>query len=126
MLQISLFAGAYAQPAQETAETAGLDDQGLLSLQQRTMDDQDRALEALGATIGRTKEVAIAIGDEADLQNDLIQDISGKVDRTDVRLRNTTRRVDRVQTKSSTKGMWLCICILILGLVGISIAAFKT
>lgn len=107
----------------ETAETTGEGSDGLLTLQQRTMDDQDRALEALGSTIGRTKEVAIAIGDEADLQNELITDIHDAVGKADTRLRNTTRRVDRVKAKSSTKGMWLCICILLLGLIGITIAA---
>jgi regulator of vacuolar morphogenesis len=118
--------GARSDDFQEQEHTQGLDNQGLLTLQKNTMDEQDRALEALGASIGRTKEVAIAIGDEADLQNQLIEDIHDKVDHADTRLRNTTRRVDRVKAKASTKGMWACICFLLLGLIGITIAATQT
>jgi hypothetical protein len=48
----------------ETPETESLDNKGLLTLQQQRMAEQDKRVESIGASVTRTKEVAIAIGDE--------------------------------------------------------------
>lgn len=71
----------------------------------------------------KTKQIAIAIGTETDEQMALLDDIDSKVDRTNARIRNTTRRVERIQTKSSTKVMWCCILILFIGLIVVTILA---
>eukprot|EP00027_Filamoeba_sp_ATCC50430_P015370 CAMPEP_0168570010 /NCGR_PEP_ID=MMETSP0413-20121227/16488_1 /TAXON_ID=136452 /ORGANISM="Filamoeba nolandi, Strain NC-AS-23-1" /LENGTH=118 /DNA_ID=CAMNT_0008602595 /DNA_START=101 /DNA_END=454 /DNA_ORIENTATION=- len=99
---------------QETDETRGVSNEGLLSLQQKKMQDQDDALDILGQSIARTKEIAITIGKEADEHNQLITEIDSHVDRTNAKVKNTTRRVERVERKARTKGMWATICVLFL------------
>jgi hypothetical protein len=37
-------------------------------------------------------------------------------------MRNTTRRVERVERKASTKALWCVILFLFLGLVGVLVA----
>src|SRR5690606_23365237 len=56
----------------------------------------------------------------------LLEDIDGKVDRTNAKVRNTTRRVDRIERKSSSKIMWMVICILVLCLILITFLAIYT
>jgi len=111
---------------QETAETTDLDNGGILTLQQRKMQEQDVALDMLGNSIGRTKEIALAISDEVDEHAALLDDIDGRVDKTSARVRNTTRRVDRIMKKDSSTVMWLIIVFLMISLVLLSIAAYYT
>lgn len=54
--------------ARETAETADLDNRGILQLQRRVMEDQDRSLEDMAKTVSSTKQIAVAINGELDLQ----------------------------------------------------------
>lgn len=56
----------------------------------------------------------------------LLDDINAKVDKTNAKVRNTTRRVERVEKKSSTKVMWLIICILLLGLIAVVFLSIYT
>lgn len=80
----------------------------------------------MSETIGRTKEIANAIGQETDEHLNLLTDIESGVDRTTGKLKNTTKRVERVQVKSDLKCMYCTICILILALVGVVFAAVYT
>jgi len=111
---------------QETEATKDLTDHDLLSQQRTVMNEQDKVLDILGHTVGNIKEIAYQIGTETDEHTGLLDDIDHKVDKTTSKMKNTTRQIDRVNVKSSTKGMWVCICLLILGLVGITAAAFYT
>eukprot|EP01119_Soliformovum_irregulare_P001220 TRINITY_DN10941_c0_g1_i1.p1 TRINITY_DN10941_c0_g1~~TRINITY_DN10941_c0_g1_i1.p1 ORF type:complete len:151 (-),score=25.96 TRINITY_DN10941_c0_g1_i1:92-484(-) len=108
--------GAGAQVV-ETDYTRDQSTDYLISDQQRLMRDQDDQLDVLGASILRTKEIAIGIGNEADEHLALLDDIDGKVDKVNPRLKNTIRRVDRIEKKSSTKILWLIICFLFLALI---------
>lgn len=74
-------------------------------------------------SVGRQKEIALEIGKEADEQNRLLEELDDKVDNTSAKVRNATRRVMRVAKAESTKAMWACICILVLGLIVVSFLA---
>jgi len=108
---------------QETEETRNLDNNGVVSLQKKKMDEQDKILDILGESIGRTKQIAVAIGNETEEQMGLLEDIDERVDKTTARVKNTTRRVERVEAKADTKCMWVTICILLLALIGVSFMA---
>jgi len=115
----------WGQP-QETERTKNMDNQQLFKSQQDQMKDQDDALDVLGSTLGRIKEVGIMIGQEADEHNRLLDDINAGVDSTNSNVKNTTRRVERIERKSSTCCLWIYIIVLIVVLVVTGIAAIKT
>ncbi|KAK1798955.1 hypothetical protein P4O66_007232, partial [Electrophorus voltai] len=65
---------------------------------------QDAGLDALAAVIGQQKRMGQEIGNELDEQNEVIDDITQLVDKTDGRIRNETQRVKLVETKSASCG----------------------
>mmetsp|Transcript_1775 Transcript_1775/g.2972 ORF Transcript_1775/g.2972 Transcript_1775/m.2972 type:complete len:135 (+) Transcript_1775:30-434(+) len=128
----ALFGGAPAKKSsrawgvpEETEETKGMDNNQLFGAQSQIVKKQDDHLDILAESIQRTKHIALAIDDEVTEQDKLLDSLNDHVDSTGAKLRNTTRRVKRVERKSSTKLLWLIICILFLGLVGVSVAAFQ-
>eukprot|EP01119_Soliformovum_irregulare_P023100 TRINITY_DN800_c0_g1_i1.p1 TRINITY_DN800_c0_g1~~TRINITY_DN800_c0_g1_i1.p1 ORF type:complete len:143 (-),score=21.77 TRINITY_DN800_c0_g1_i1:122-505(-) len=104
-------------PTEETDFTRNQSTDQLMMSQQNMMRDQDIQLDILSTSTARLKDMAIGIGDEADQHLALLDDIDGQVDRTNARLKNTTRRVERTQRKSSTTILWLIICFLFLALI---------
>eukprot|EP01116_Phalansterium_solitarium_P000932 TRINITY_DN10768_c0_g1_i1.p2 TRINITY_DN10768_c0_g1~~TRINITY_DN10768_c0_g1_i1.p2 ORF type:complete len:134 (+),score=34.14 TRINITY_DN10768_c0_g1_i1:423-824(+) len=111
---------------QETDQTRGLRTDQVLQVQRDIIQEQDRTLDLLGESIGRIKEIGHAIGRETDEQTVIIDDITAGVDRTNVKIRNTTRQVERVERKASTTVLWIIICVLFLALIGVVVLAFKT
>jgi len=75
----------------------------VLQYQQQTMQDQDAALDTLGESIARTKNIAYAISKETDEHLALIDDISLKTDKTNVRVRNNIKKVERIERKLMEK-----------------------
>ncbi|KAM0114881.1 hypothetical protein ACP6JC_008583 [Aspergillus fumigatus] len=57
----------------ETERTRELDNQGVLQLQKRTMEDQDMSIEELRKIVQRQKELGIAINAELEIQNELLK-----------------------------------------------------
>ncbi|KAJ2726508.1 hypothetical protein GGI07_000450 [Coemansia sp. Benny D115] len=80
---------------QETNETRGLDSQGLLQMQVERMQDQDRAAKDLSALLRRQREMGLAIGDEIDLQNQLLAELDQDLDRTGSKLAAARRQANR-------------------------------
>ncbi|KAJ1550216.1 hypothetical protein HK405_001132 [Cladochytrium tenue] len=85
-----------AAPPQETEQTRGLDNGGLVQLQRRAMADQDEALTALSAIVRRQREIGVAMGDELDLQNRLLDDLGDGVERVGENLKSASRKLDGV------------------------------
>ncbi|KAJ1563979.1 hypothetical protein HK405_000097 [Cladochytrium tenue] len=85
-----------AAPPQETEETRGLDNGGLVQLQRRAMVDQDEALTALSAIVRRQHEIGVAMGGELDLQNRLLDDLGDGVERVGENLKSAGRKLDGV------------------------------
>lgn len=93
--------------------------------QKRVIEQQDQGLEALSSVIARQKQLAYAIGDETDLQNEIIDDITDHVDRTRERLIRETRHVEIVSRKSNTCWFWVVIIFLLVAIIVIVAVPYK-
>jgi len=68
-------------PLPETEHTRELDNQGVLQLNDQYMREQDRVVEGMLKNVGRMKEIGVAIGEEIDLQNKMLEDLDRDVDK---------------------------------------------
>jgi len=84
------------QRPRETAETAPLDSVALLDSQRQAMDRQDRELEGLEKTVRSTRHVALAVGEELELQSGLLEALDDDVGATGARLRAAGRQLAAV------------------------------
>ncbi|XP_053711838.1 syntaxin-8-like [Synchiropus splendidus] len=111
--------GVAANPwlVNESEETRGLSVGEIKQQQQRIIEAQDAGLDALAAVISRQKIMGQEIGNELDEQNEIIDDLAHLVDKTDDRIRNETRRVKLVETKSASCGMLVVIVLLLIAIV---------
>lgn len=85
--------------------------------QQRMVQDQEQGLEALSKVISRQKEIADTIGNEVDLQSEIIDDLAVQMDRTDSRVRNETRQVTVIDRKDNTCWYWVVIILLFISIL---------
>jgi regulator of vacuolar morphogenesis len=74
------------KPAEETAQTRGLDNAGVLGLQQTMFVEQDSRLDELSAVVRRQRELGLAIGAELAVHNELLDGLSADVDKTQGKL----------------------------------------
>jgi len=95
--------------------------QSLRQQQVRIIDDQNQGLESLSKILSRQKDLALKLGDEVDLQNEIIDDLAVDMEQTDSRINNETRHVGVVVKKDSTWGYWLTIIILFIAIVIIAL-----
>nr|XP_057939415.1 syntaxin-8 [Doryrhamphus excisus] len=105
----------------ETDETRGLTFGEIKQEQQRMIEAQDAGLDALAAVISRQKIMGQEIGNELDEQNEIIDDLAHLVDKTDGRIRNETRRVKLVETKSASCGMMVVIVLLLVAIIVVAV-----
>ena len=84
------------QPPQETDETRPLDNRQVLGLQEQLMSQQDEALEALSSVISRQKMIGIAINQELDHQNQLLEDLDGTLGRVQGNLKAGDKKLNRI------------------------------
>ena len=76
-----------------------------MRLQRTLRDEQDQHLESLSQVLGRQKQLGQMIGDELDLQNELLEDLDTDVDRTRGRMGRTMNTLDKVSKEvKSRKG----------------------
>ncbi|XP_076150449.1 syntaxin-8 [Alosa pseudoharengus] len=105
----------------ETEETRGLNFGEIKQQQQQIIEAQDAGLDALAAVISRQKQMGQEIGNELDEQNEIIDDITNLVDKTDGRIRSETRRVKLVETKSASCGMMVVIVLLLIAIIMVAV-----
>lgn len=105
----------------ESEETRGLSFGDIKQQQQRIIEVQDAGLDALAEVISRQKMMGQEIGNELEEQNEIIDDLSLLVDKTDDRIRGETRRVKLVETKSASCGMMVVIVLLLIAIVVIAV-----
>ncbi|XP_029358594.1 syntaxin-8 isoform X2 [Echeneis naucrates] len=115
--------GVVANPwlINESEETRGLTFGEIKQQQQRIIEAQDAGLDALAAVISRQKIMGQEIGNELDEQNEIIDDLAHLVDKTDDRIRNETRRVKLVETKSASCGMLVVIVLLLIAIIVVAV-----
>ncbi|XP_072239558.1 syntaxin-8 [Leuresthes tenuis] len=105
----------------ESEETKGLTFGEIKQQQQRIIEAQDAGLDALAAVISRQKIMGQDIGNELEEQNEIIDDLSHLIDKTDGRIRDETRRVRLVETKSASCGMLVVIVLLLIAIIVIAV-----
>ncbi|KAI9192937.1 uncharacterized protein BJ171DRAFT_35436 [Polychytrium aggregatum] len=86
----------FGQP-KETEQTRALDQQGLLQLQKQTMNQQDQSVDMLSSILQRQKQIGLAISDELDTQNSLLEDLDENVDRVGRNLKKADKRLANVR-----------------------------
>jgi syntaxin 8 len=79
--------------------------------------EQDRGLDMLSEIITRQKSLVRGIGNQIDVQNEIIEDIGDNMDSTQVRLVRNTRNVERISNKSNSCCYWIIIILLLIAIV---------
>ncbi|KAF6204717.1 hypothetical protein GE061_018878 [Apolygus lucorum] len=99
--------------------------QDIKDLQRKILADQDRGLENLSTIIGRQKNIANTISIEVDTHNEIIDDISARMDATTAGIRGTTTTVTVVSRSDSTLWYWVTIILLFLCILGLVLGKFQ-
>ncbi|EFA80861.1 syntaxin 8 [Heterostelium album PN500] len=116
----------WGSPPQDTEYTRHFNNEQLLDKQKDVMADQDKLLDSLSNSIMRQKDIAITIGNEAEKQGIMLDDLNDHVDGTSTKIRNASRGILRLTKDSKTTGHWICICVLILVLIVVIALAAST
>lgn len=100
----------------ETDATAERNNQQLLVMQTALMQEQDDALEHLDRSVVTTKNIAIQINDETQLQNRLLEEFDNEIDETRDRLGMARRKLRMVMQRAGgcTAPLLLFVTIVIL------------
>lgn len=72
--------------------------------------EQDARLELLSHSINRHQHMSIQIGDELDVQNDLLDDTEGRINATSARMGRAGRRLDQFAKSSKDHGEQCGVC----------------
>mmetsp|Transcript_99464 Transcript_99464/g.309899 ORF Transcript_99464/g.309899 Transcript_99464/m.309899 type:complete len:230 (-) Transcript_99464:41-730(-) len=99
------------------ADSSALDSRGLLEQQNQIMFKQDEGLDLLSASIARQKQLGMAIGNELEDQEGLLDDLDSQVDKTHSLLKRETKHVMEVSEKVKTGGMCCCIFLLLVAMI---------
>ncbi|KAG8057921.1 hypothetical protein GUJ93_ZPchr0002g25482 [Zizania palustris] len=103
--------GQSKKAADDMTRVAGLDNQGIVTLQRQIMREQDDGLQKLEETVLSTKHIALAVNEELDLHTRLIDDLDDHVDGTNSRLQHVQRRLAILNKR--TKGGCSCMSLLL-------------
>jgi regulator of vacuolar morphogenesis len=82
--------------ASETTETRSLDNNELLNHQQTLMQRQDDHMAQLSGVLQQQRQIALAVGDELDMQNQMLNELDGDVERVADKLSRTGRQLDKI------------------------------
>ncbi|KAG6558257.1 hypothetical protein Mapa_000007 [Marchantia paleacea] len=104
-------------PPEETSRTTGLDNYGIINLQKQVMKAQDDDLAGLEATVTSTKHIALAVNEELDLQNHLLNDLDKDADDTNNRLKAAQRKIGILNKNSNRGCSVMCMCLMLLAIV---------
>lgn len=85
--------------------------------QQQIMREQDYALEGVYNTVQNLREIAITIGDEADDQKVLLDDLDHRVDNTSDRMQLALKRMNAVLAELRKGGTCTIVCLVTVLLI---------
>jgi len=85
-----------APKAEETDATRPLDSHGLLQLQQTQIGQQDAQVAQLSTILQRQKHLGLAIGQELQEQNEMLDDLNNEVDRVGGKLTGAKKQMNRL------------------------------
>lgn len=94
-----------------------LDNQQIHEYHSQVLAEQDAALDRLGESIGRQREISVRIGDELDEQMEMLDDVDEGVDRHQNQLDRAKKRLGGVARKAKDNWSLTTIIVLIIILV---------
>jgi syntaxin 8 len=103
--------------ADDAVDASELTNAEIHEYHQTVMEQQDEQLDELGQSIGRQRELTIAIGNELDDQVFMLDDVDERVDRHQSRLDGAARRLGAVVRKAKENWSMTTIFVLIIVLV---------
>ena len=112
------------EPEEPGVDVNQLDNQQIHAYHREVIAEQDEQLDMLGRSIGRQRELTMAIGDELDSHILLLDDVEDGVDRHQTRLDGARRKLDDVARKARDNWSMTTIIVLIVILV-LLIVIFK-
>ncbi|KAH7286461.1 hypothetical protein KP509_32G008200 [Ceratopteris richardii] len=108
----------------EDKRVTGLDNSGIVGLQQQIMREQDEDLLKLEETVTSTKHIALAVNEELDLHTKLLDNLDEDADRTNTRLKNMQRRLGDLSKKASSGCSVMCLVLMVLVIVILVLVIF--
>lgn len=90
-------AAAQQQKEELERETRGLDNEGLVGYQQQVMQDQDQQVEQFSAILARQRQLGLAIGDELETQNQILDELESDVNRTGTKLKFAKKKLGSIK-----------------------------
>ncbi|CAK7264172.1 hypothetical protein SEPCBS57363_000936 [Sporothrix epigloea] len=99
------------------ADYSDQDNVQLHQMHQRIMQDQDDQLDALGASIGRQRELSMQIGDELDSHVAMLEETDRLTDRHQTRIDRARRSVNKIARSAGDCKQMVAIVVLIIILV---------
>ena len=97
----------------------------VLGSQQQQMAEQDQALEDLSNITKSTKHIALAISDELDLHERLLDDLEDSVEHTTSRMQFAKKKLTQFMKKSKICGFLTAFFVLLAVLVVVGVVAFR-
>lgn len=104
-------------PAPGPPDQSHLDNQQIHAYHSQVLADQDEALDRLGESISRQRELSIQIGDELDEHVQMLDEVDGHVDRHQSTLDKARRNLGNVARKAKDNMSMTIIVVLIIILV---------
>lgn len=104
-------------PSPGVPDQSSFDNQQIHAYHSQVLRDQDEALDRLGESIGRQRELSIQIGDELDEHVQMLDQVDGHVDRHTNTLDKARRNLGTVARKAKDNMQMTIIVILIIILV---------
>lgn len=101
----------------ESPDHNHLDNQQIHEYHSQVIQEQDQQLDRLGASIGRQRELSIAIGDELDEQAQLLDDVDDGVTRHQSQIDRARKRVGKIARKAKDNLSVTIILSLIIILI---------
>ncbi|KMU81907.1 hypothetical protein CISG_09375 [Coccidioides immitis RMSCC 3703] len=80
----------------ETEETRQLDNDGVLQLQKQIMENQDAGIDELRKIVARQKELGIAINNELEVQNAMLNIVDEDAERVGRKIQVGRKRADKI------------------------------
>ncbi|PVH75044.1 snare-domain-containing protein [Cadophora sp. DSE1049] len=104
-------------PTSGPPDQSHLDNQQIHAYHSQVLAEQDEALDRLGESIGRQRELSIQIGDELDEHVEMLDDVDRRVDRHQTSLDKARKNLGTVARKAKDNMQLTIIVILIIVLV---------
>jgi len=104
-------------PTSGPPDQSHLDNQQIHAYHSQILSEQDEALDRLGESISRQRELSIQIGDELDEHVEMLDDVDRHVDRHQSRLDKARKNLGTVARKAKDNKQLTAIVVLIIILV---------